>query len=216
MLGGISVRVVPFSDLAETIIRRPASCGRARLIAIDGHGGSGKTLFAKRLSVGLGGVPVIHTDDFSSWDNPHAWWDRLERDALGPLDRGDPVRYQAYDWIGRRLGAWREIPDGDVVLIEGVSSSRQAMRGRLAATIWIDAPQAVRMTRGIARDGEAMRSEWVQWMADEEAHFAMDRTLDRVEIVVDGAPSAPHDPESEFIRLDAPRASSSTADDRSQ
>jgi uridine kinase len=206
MAGDTSTRVVSFSDLATTITRRPASCGQVRLIAIDGHGGSGKTSFANRLAVSLGGVPVIHTDDFSSWENPHNWWDRFEHDVLEPLERGDRVRYHAYDWAARRLGDWREIPVGDVVLVEGVSSSRQAMRGRLAMAILVDAPLSVRMTRGIARDGEAMRSQWEQWMANEAAHFAMDKTIDRVEFVVDGSPSVPHDPETEFVSLDAPRA----------
>jgi uridine kinase len=200
-----SLGLIPFRDLAETIRTRPPSCGPVRLIAIDGYGGSGKTVFASRLSGSLGDVPIVHTDDFASWENPHNWWDRLEEDVLGPLERGDRVRYQAYDWTGHHLGDWLEIAASDVVIIEGVSSSRLAMSGRLAIAIWVDAPRAERMARGIARDGEAMRPQWELWMAAEDAHFAVDQTIDRAELMVDGSPSLLHDPEVEFVRLARPR-----------
>jgi hypothetical protein len=44
-----------------------------------------------------------------------------------------------------------------------------------------------------------MRTQWEEWMAEEDAHFASDRARDRANIVVDGAPSIPHDPEEALI-----------------
>jgi uridine kinase len=172
-------------------------------VAIDGPGGAGKSVFAQRLARHLGTAPVIHTDDFASWDNPIEWWSRLEDEVLGPIERGEwPVRFRVYDWEARRLGDWREIQATDVILLEGVSSSRKAVASRLTVVVWVEASRDRRLARGLERDGDAMRAQWEQWMAEEDAHFATDRARDRADVIVDGAPSVPHDPEDAFVRLD--------------
>ena len=190
-----------FGDLATLIRSAPARCGNVRLVAIDGRGGAGKSLFADRLADCLGDAPILHTDDFASWDEPIDWWHRLEADVLGPMERGEPVRYQAYDWVRRKLGEWRELHVSEVVLLEGVSSSRRAVADRLSLAIWVEAPRQVRLARGIARDGEAMRHQWEKWMAEEDGHYARDRTKERADVIIAGAPSVAHDPESQYVRL---------------
>ncbi len=160
-------------------------------------------MFAERLAHHLGNAPVIHTDDFASWDNPIGWWGRLEDEVLGPVERGEwPVGFRAYDWVARRLGEWREIQASDVILLEGVSSSRKAVASRLTLTVWVEASRDRRLARGIERDGAAMRAQWEQWMAEENAHFASDRARDRADVIVDGVPSVFHDRDVEFVRLD--------------
>lgn len=189
-----------FKELADAIHRAPARCGSVRLVAIDGPGGAGKSVFAERLARPLGGAPVVHTDDFASWDNPIEWWSRLEDEVLGPIERGEwPVRFRAYDWEAQRPGEWREIQASAVILLEGVSSSRQAVAIRLSLAVWVEASRALRLARGLERDGDAMRAQWEQWMAEEDTHFAADQSRDRVAIIVDGAPVIPHDPDEEFV-----------------
>lgn len=195
------VNVKRYADLAALIRSAPARCGQGRLVAIDGPGGAGKSVFADRLAACLGGAPIVHTDDFASWDEPIHWWHRLEAEVLGRLERGEPVRYQAYDWSRRQLGDWRELRASDVVLLEGVSSARRAVADRLSLAIWVEAPRAVRLARGLARDGEAMRAQWEVWMAEEDAHYAVDRSRDRADVIVDSAPPITHDPQSEYVHL---------------
>jgi uridine kinase len=190
-----------FADLAAAIRNAPPRCGPVRLAAIDGPGGAGKSLFAQRLASHLGGVPVVHTDDFASWENPVNWWGRLEDEVLEPLAAGQPVRYRAYDWSTRRLGEWRDLPQSDLVLLEGVTSARRALADRLSLSIWMEAPLPVRLARGIERDGPAMHDQWERWMASEETHFGRDRPMDRADVIVDGAPSIVHDPKAEFVCL---------------
>lgn len=170
-------------------------------MAIDGPGGAGKTVFAERLARSLGHVPVLHTDDFASWENPVGWWPRLERDVLVPLEQGEPVSFRAYDWQRHRLGERRLLPPSDVVLLEGVSSARRAVAERLSLVVWIETAAPERLTRGIARDGLARRDQWERGMAQEEAHFLLDRARERADVIVDGAPSLKHDPEAEYVAL---------------
>jgi uridine kinase len=194
--------IVRYVDLAQSVLSAAPRCGRTRLIAVDGGGGAGKSVFAAWLARALDDAPIIHTDDFASWDNPHNWWPRLEEQVLGPLGRGEPVRYQHWDWVEHRLGEWVDVPDSDVAIVEGVSSSRVAVKERLTRAIWIETPREMRLRRGIERDGESMRPAWDQWIAEEDAFFARDRTRERADLIVDGSPTLPHDPETEFVTVD--------------
>ncbi len=194
--------VTTFAELAEHIRSRPPRLGDVRLVAVDGPGGAGKSVFARRLAAALGGVAVVQTDDFASWDVPLEWWPRLERELLEPLAAGQTARYEASDWSGRGHGEQREVEPGEVVILEGVSSSRRAVVDRLSLAVWVETPADRRLARGLERDGHEALEQWRSWMAEEDAHFARDGQVGRADVIVDGAPTTvPHDPEREFIRL---------------
>jgi uridine kinase len=177
--------------------------------AVAAPAGSGKTTFAARLAAALrvagARVEEIHTDDLlEGWTDLVSFWPRLEEWVLAPLRRGEPGRYRAYDWINRRFGAgWLPVPVPDVLIVEGVTSARAAIRAELTLGVFVTAWRELRLTRGIARDGEALRAEWERWMVGEDRHFALDGTAARVDLVVDGAPTVSHDPEDGYARLDA-------------
>jgi len=191
-------RVVTYADLATTILRRTPPIP-VRLVAVDGPGGAGKSTYAARLAAALGGVPVVHTDDFASHDEPLHWWPLLEEGVLRPLTAGRPARYRPYDWNSRRRSAWVELPPSPVVLVEGVSSARAAARDRLTYSVWLQTERAERLRRGLERDGPEMAGFWAGWMAEEDAFYAVDPTVDAVDLVVDGDPQQPHDPDREFV-----------------
>jgi len=200
------VRIERFSDLAEEILRRPARLGRVRVVAVDGPAGSGKSTFAGRLAAALrdkgSTVAVIHTDDLlEGWADMVSFWPRLSEWIIEPLRRGEPARYRAYDWHrGRFADDWRTVPVPEVLLIEGVTSARAAAAPFLTLAVVVDAPAPLRLARGLERDGEELRDNWLRWMADEDRHFAADRTVARADVIIDGAPEAPHDPETEYVR----------------
>ncbi|HEY6748907.1 MAG TPA: hypothetical protein VI357_24720 [Mycobacteriales bacterium] len=173
----MSARVETFAELAARIRALPPAGGlRTRIVAVDGRGAAGKTTFAARLAAALGDPPVVHTDDVHARVG-HPWWPALEGDMLAPLTAGGP----------------------DVLIIEGVSSSRRAITGRLAYGIWLHVPTGPRLARGIDRDGPD--ADWAAYEAEEDAFFAADPAQDRADLVVDGAPSLPHDPATEYVRL---------------
>lgn len=161
---------------------------RVPLIGIDGCAGAGKTTLAARLSATLGGVPVIHTDDFASHDVPMEWWPRMLHDVIEPLLRGDPASYRPYDWSSRRLAdTTATIEPSNVVIIEGVGATRKAWRERLALRIWVDCPRDVRLARGIERDGEDLRDFWLDWMKAEDAYVESEHPDEHADVIVDGS-----------------------------
>jgi hypothetical protein len=66
--------------------------------------------------------------------------------------------------------------------------------------LWVEAPRDVRFARGIERDGEAYRPLWERWALQEDALFAVERTRERADFRVDGAPVAGYDP-TRHVRL---------------
>jgi uridine kinase len=194
-------RVQTYASVAQDILSRASS--RPRLVAVDGPGGAGKSVFAARLAAALGDVPIVHTDDFATGKPGDEWWPRLQGQVLEPLLRGDPARFRRYDWHDKALAEWHEVPPAPAVVIDGVTSARSEVSGALTLAVWVQTARAVRLQRGLDRDGEAARPEWSRWMAQEDTHFRSDDTIARCEILVDGAPNVPHDPWKEFVRLDS-------------
>lgn len=156
-----------------------------RVVAVDGHGGSGKTTFAERLAAALGGVQVAHTDDFASWDDPVDWWPRCIAELLDPVARGYAARYEVTAWQGIRRPAVEIVP-ADVLILEGVTASREAFRPYLSGAIWVDTPREVCLARGLARDGEHTREQWEAWLAEEDAYIAREDPMARADLVVPG------------------------------
>ena len=147
--------ITRYDDLAARILERPSE--RSRLVAVDGPGGTGKSLFAQRLAGALGNSPIVHTDDFATGEPGVEWWPRLDREVLQPLVSGHTGRYQRYDWNRQTLMEWHNVPAAPVVIIDGVSSARREIAPHLALAVWVHAPRAVRLARGLERDGEEAR-----------------------------------------------------------
>lgn len=194
--GGFSETVHPVEEIvaAVEVARLPVGMS-TRVVAIDGHGGSGKSSLAAVLSEAMTHAPIVHTDDFASWDNPIEWWPRLLDQALVPLASGEAARYQRFDWIEKRLAEWIDLPPRPaVVIVEGVSASRFEFDPYLAFRIWVETSRATCLRRGLERDGEAMRGQWSDWFAEEDAYVARDDPVGRADLIVSGEPASTSDP----------------------
>jgi uridine kinase len=155
-----------------------------RIVAIDGYGGAGKSTLARTVASAFGDVPIVPTDSFANWDNQFDWWPRLLEQVIAPLPRGHVARYQRFVWDERRLAEWVELPPkADPVIIEGVSAMRSEFDPYLAYRVWVDAPAALRLRRGLERDGDAMRPQWERWMAAEEAYVEQQQPVARADMV---------------------------------
>nr|WP_225754917.1 (d)CMP kinase [Actinotalea sp. Marseille-Q4924] len=187
------------STLAARVAAAPPRLGPVRLVCVDGPAGSGKSTLAARLAETLrSGTPgptdlvpmrttVVHLDDlYEGWSGLDGVWERLAAQVLDPLASGSPGRYQRYDWVAGRFAEWVDVPLPDVLVVEGCGSAPRAADGRNVLVVWVEAPSALRLDRGLSRDGEAMREEWERWMELEGTHFERERTRARADVVVDG------------------------------
>ncbi|NDZ82148.1 hypothetical protein G3I19_27160 [Streptomyces sp. SID10853] len=170
--------------IAAAIRARPVSCGPVRLIAVDGHAGSGKSTFSARLAEALDGAPVLHLDDLATHQELFDWTGRLHAQVIEPFTRGDAARYAPYDWTLRRFGPERTIDAADVVIVEGVGAGRRALRPYLARLLWMDRSAGASWDRGRHRDGPALREFWDGWTAAEARHFAGDPSRPFADLLV--------------------------------
>lgn len=170
---------------------RLAGLGGTRWVGVDGKGASGKTTLAAAVVAALGAAAVVHVDDFArrsveTWER-----DRFVAQVLAPLRSGRPARYERWDWDADTSLGWAEVPAGVPVVVEGVSSTDVRLGVPWDVTLWLDVAPEVRLARALARDGEAMREQWVErWMPAEDAYEAAQRPQERVDAVVveDAAP----------------------------
>ena len=176
-----------FPDLARDVEQSDPRLGAARLVVVDGPAGSGKTTFAGRLAECLT-AQVVHMDDlYEGWSGlDDAVWERLHAGVLGPLSIGSPGCYRRYDWEAGRFAEEVVVPVTPALVIEGVGAGALRTDSFASLRVWVEASEPVRLERGIARDGDALRSEWLRWVAVEARHFATDGTRARADLVIDG------------------------------
>ncbi|MER6122605.1 hypothetical protein ABT173_07910 [Streptomyces sp. NPDC001795] len=170
--------------LASRLRQLPPSCGPVRLIGVDGHAGSGKSTFAGQLATALGGAPVLHLDDIATHEELFAWTERLLREVIEPLTRGETAHYRPYDWRARHFGPTHALPPAPVVLVEGVGAGRRALRPHLARLLWMELPHEEAWTRGRTRDGEEQHAFWAGWVEAEHRHFAEDPSRPFADLLV--------------------------------
>ncbi len=172
--------------IVEALASAPVRLGRTRLVCIDGPAGSGKSTLSAELARRIV-CPVLHMDDiYEGWGGLEGAWARLEADVLAPLRERRAGRYRRYDWHLEAFAEQHLVPATDVLVLEGCGSARLEAEDVAAVTVWVEAPAALRMVRGLARDGEASRPHWEEWMVAESEHFARNRTRERAVVHVDG------------------------------
>jgi uridine kinase len=156
------------------------------VIAVDGYGGSGKSTLAKLLADKLSAV-VVHTDDFSRPDALGWDYERFKNQVLEPRFSNRAGKYQRFDWDTNKLAEWHNVSPDKILIIEGVSALRDELSKYWDYAIYVTCPYETRLARGVERDGEEMRSKWVDvWMPEEETYFQAQRPDLKADVVLDG------------------------------
>ncbi|MFE6969931.1 uridine kinase [Isoptericola sp. NPDC057653] len=175
---------LPAAGPDGTAADRPA--GGTRLVVVDGPAGSGKSTLAAQLAEALP-AQVVHMDDlYDGWSGLAAGVERLHEQVLAPLARGEDGRYERYDWGTGRYAEWHDVPRAEYLVVEGCGAGDPRVDDLCALLVWVETDDALRLTRGLARDGEDARGHWKAWMAAENALYAAHRTARRADVRLDG------------------------------
>jgi uridine kinase len=167
---------------------RPARLGDGRLVCIDGPAGSGKTTLAGEIAR-IRGARVIRMDDlYPGWEGLFDVGPEV-LGLLGPLSEGRVGFYRRFDWLAGAYAETHAVEPGPLLVLEGVGSGNRAWADLVTTLVWVEAPDDVRLARGLARDGENQRAHWARWMEDEQRLFAAEDTRHRADLVfANGAP----------------------------
>lgn len=169
-----------------------------QLVCIDGPAGSGKTSLAEQIGAATG-AHVVHMDDlYHGWSGLLDVHVRVREQILAPMASGDVGCYQRYDWYAEQFTDWVEVPRAGLLVLEGCGAGSRVAQPYLSLLIWVDAPDEVRLRRGLERDGAALEPQWRAFMADEQILYARERTAERADLHLDAwgeltVPTA-HDP----------------------
>jgi uridine kinase len=187
-------------EFAADVSRRSAGRPRA-VVGIDGPGASGKSTLAGLIASRLDAAAVVRVDDFylpsagragraGRAGQVGALFDlaRLAEQVIKPAATGAALRYQRYDWDRDELTEWTEVPAGAPVIVEGVYSLHEPFRSAYTSSVFCLADRAVRLRRGLERDGEEMRGMWEnEWMPAEDAYVADEHPDSYATVVVDSS-----------------------------
>lgn len=172
------------TEVLDRLRQSPARLGgtQRRLLCIDGPAGSGKTTLAEQIADRTG-AGIVHMDDlYAGWSGLPGVADRVREQILDPIARGEVARYQRYDWARAQFAEWVDVPQTEVLVLEGCGSGSQVVADHLGLLVWVSAPDEVRLARGLARDGQAMAGRWRDFMAGEAAVYAAERTPQRAHL----------------------------------
>ena len=178
--------------LERRVLAGPSRLGRTRLVSVDGPAGSGKTTLAGDLAEHLRArgtsVEVLHLDDMlEGWTGLEVGVAQLLTTVLVQLSQGRPGSYRRYDWHAK---AWAEdvvVPVTDVLVVEGCASAPRAAAAWTTLIVHVSTDARTRLARGLARDGEDLRTEWERWMRLEAVVLERERVRERADVHLDGA-----------------------------
>ena len=172
--------------------------GRTTLVAIDGLMCAGKSTLARQVAGELPDADVVTLDDFYRFlaaeeqalgleegYRRYFDWERVLREVLIPLGGGSGVRYRRYDWVSKSLAEWRDVEPREVVLVEGVYSTRPELRPYFGATVYVSTPRETRLARMAERGYPDLT--WVEhWMAVEDWYVQREKPATHAQLVVRG------------------------------
>ena len=171
-------------EVAERVLAAPPTLGSGRLVCIDGPAGSGKTTLAAAVADIVPEAHVVHCDELLQGWRGLPGLARTIETVLAPLARGEESRWTRWDWAADDWAESHRVEPGGLLVLEGTGSWSPAIAPLAGMLVWVEAESALRLRRGMARDGEQMRPHWEQWRIDEDVLFARLGTRDRADLVV--------------------------------
>ena len=163
--------------------------GRTPVILIDGPSGAGKSSLADRLVARwpAEGVPrLVRMDDlYPGWDGLDAGSIALGRDLLEPLRAPGRGSWQRGAWDHPRPAERHAGTGGAPLVVEGCGTLSRANASLADLTVWLQADDALRKRRALARDGETFAAEWDRWQAQFDRFVEREHPVQHADLVLD-------------------------------
>jgi hypothetical protein len=178
-------------ELHDLIAATPEPATGPLIVAIDGRGGSGKTVLARELAATAGrrgtSAAIVHTDDVAWYQSFFGWDGLLAEHVLAPVRAGRGADYRPQSWQDRGRPGAITVPAGaGLLLVEGSGSTRASLAPWLDATIWVQVDADLAEQRLRARDGDApaQRQLIADWLLEEEPFMLREQPWARCRWVV--------------------------------
>jgi len=161
------------------------------VFAIDGVAGSGKTTLSSKLQLDTPASQVVHMDDlYNGWSDPLSkeLTQRIITQILTPVKNHQIAKYEKYNWYIESFDLTSSIPQSDYLILEGVGSGQIAFREFFSKLIWVELDPQAGFERVIARDGEGVRTEMLNFLVNQSNHFSSELTQNAADYTISGVP----------------------------
>lgn len=149
------------------------------VVLIDGCSGAGKTSLARLLAARwplAGRVQLVALDSlYPGWDGLDEGVERATDWILRPHARGLIGTWSRWDWERSTEAESHAIDPALGLIVEGSGLLTPRTSGLSDVRVWVEAPEAARKQRALARDGDTYRPHWERWAAQERRHVARDK-----------------------------------------
>ena len=182
-------KLISYQDLLSNL--KQIDNTSPHVFAIDGVAGSGKTTLASQLQLDTLSSQVVHMDDlYSGWKDPLSkeLTKRVINEILNPFLQGNEVIYRKFNWQQNVFGETVKISPTKTLFLEGVGAGQSAFRKMLSRIIWVEFDAESGFERVIARDGEVVRAQMLNFLADQNKHFSTELTNKAADYTISGVP----------------------------
>jgi hypothetical protein len=103
------------------------------------------------------------------------------RDVLIPFSHGHDAHYHRWDWDTSSYSERVRVPAHTPLRSEGCGALRRNARLFSVDTIWLEAPEEIRLARALERDGDHFAGAWKRWAIQEERFLELHQSVQLAE-----------------------------------